>query len=449
MPESSSNRVEDTTAIHKSQDVTITKPDASPKSRRRSCRILCGLVLICSLSPIWEDAEIQRSFASSTMMDRTPNLSTVTSKQSLGTSYAIGSDYFFWSGTSDICTLIRNMTAVDILGEEEPAYVAAMEPPPIVNLTVDCEALSGHTGNWITAIYHLRLAAALGRVDFQFQCSTGMASVETSMLPWFSGYYPAPSNETWPYDLGRPDGNLVCSKKYSRLPLQHLASEMQRDMRRIAVAMLGPREKVVDATDLNLASLAESVPDEFLNRKEIEIDDAAIHFRCGDVFGYTTKTQYGVIQFREYVKRIPKATTKTIGIHTQPFDVSLLRNYDKDAADTCKVVIGIMVNYLQHEYPNATITVRNTQNDTIPLTYARLAMGAQTMTSTSTFGIFPAIGTFGEGFFQPNAKLNKFAANISESVLPNVHTIDGPMMSSPEIAKKGLERTIKFLTERP
>jgi hypothetical protein len=429
------------TATDTSQDV---RKDSSriTGNRWRIFVLLITVIISCCLSLIlWEEGEILEYFPS-VVAARSESRGKIG-----GEAYPIGRDYFFWDGTSNICTLIQNVTGVATLGDE-PQYIAAKQPPPIVNLTVDCEKLLTQTGNWLTVIYHMRLAAALGRVDFQFQCSTGMASVANSMLPWFSGHYPAPSNgSTWPYDFGWPDPKLVCSNQYKLLPLQHLAHEMQHDMRRIAVAMLGPRHNM-GTSGLNLGSLIQSIPNEFLNQQDVEIDDAAIHFRCGDVFGFTRKTQYGVIQFREYVKRIPKATTRTIGIHTQPFDVSLLRYYDKGAANSCKKVVGVLVDYLQTAYPNATITVRNTKNDTIPLTYARLTMGAKTITSTSSFGIYPSIGTFGEGYFQQSRELNIFAANVSD-ILSNLHAMDGPMMSSPEIAKAGFEHTIKFLTEPP
>lgn len=363
---------------------------------------------------------------------------------------SIGYDYLFWEGGGKICALIKNISNVTTLGDI-PKHVISKQHPPIINLTLNCENLMSNTGNWITAIYHLRLASALGRVDFQFQCSTGMALVGSSMLPWLSGYFAAPSNDTWPYDLGWPDPKQACTKDFRKLPLQHLSHEIQKDMRRISVAMLGRREVV---TGHNYHPTDTSHNDwgglhnvsKFLNRMDLEVDDAAIHFRCGDVFGLTNKDVYGLIKFREYVVRIPNETTRSIGIYTQPFDVALLREADRGAAGNCRKIVGVLVHYLQKAFPAARIIVRNTPDDTIPLTYARLTMASQTITSMSTFGIFPAIATFGQGYYQKSGRQNRFASSIP-SLLPNFHEMDGPMMSSPSIRKAKWDDIVKFLTE--
>ncbi len=367
------------------------------------------------------------------------------------TSYSVGVDFLFWLGKNKICDFIRNITGVSILGTEEPDYLGEERHPPLVNLTLQCEDLGSNTGNWITAIYHLRLVAALGRVDFQFQCETGMDSAEVSILPWLSGRFPAPLSSDWPYDYGWPDPDRVCSEVYAKLPLHHLAHEMRHDMRRMAVTILGPRD--FNSSDLkhSYGELQEALrrrPPSSITypRTDLEIDDAAIHFRCGDVFGETKKDVYGLIKFREYVERIPNETTRSIGIHTQSFNISLLREADQDTVHDCEKVVHILVMYLQRVYPNATISIRNTMDDTIPISYARMTMAAQTITSMSTFGIFPAIGSFGDGYFQKSGRQNRFAHELPR-VLPNFHIMDGPILSSPSIRKSQWKDIVKFLTE--
>jgi hypothetical protein len=71
-------------------------------------------------------------------------------KRIVGKLYPIGSEYRFGGRAfANVCTLIQIIIGVETFGEDEPAYIAVKEPPPIINLTVDCEKLSGHTGNWI------------------------------------------------------------------------------------------------------------------------------------------------------------------------------------------------------------------------------------------------------------------------------------------------------------
>jgi hypothetical protein len=57
-----------------------------------------------------------------------------------------------------------------------------------------------------------------------------------------------------------------------------------------------------------------------------------------------------------------------------------------------------------------TISIHNGPNKMLSLAYAPLAMTKQTCVSLSSFGIFPIIGTFGEGYFQKgNVGINQFA----------------------------------------
>lgn len=383
------------------------------------------------------------------------------------TVYPIGDDYLFWSGHSKICTLLRNITGVSKLGREyPPRYFDVPPQPPLVNLTLNCTDRNRNTGNWITALYHLRLAAALGRVDFQFQCDDGMETAESSVLPWLSGFYPSQnvmsstsrsisniSSDEWQYDFGWPEVDLVCSDKYNKLPLQHMAHEMQKDMRSMAVAMLGSRHFNASGLERRIDLLRTRVQDRrpgaamIYPREDLAVDDAAIHFRCGDVFGGTQKDVYGLIKFKEFKNLIPQESTNSIGIFTQPFHASRVRPEDRDFVQQCERVVNVLVEYLHNSYPNATISIRNTLQDTIPITYARMIMASQTITTMSTFGIFPAIGSFGDGYFKSSGRQNRFARLIPH-VLPNFHELaNGTILSSPEIRKSTWNDVVTFLTQ--
>jgi len=65
------------------------------------------------------------------------------------------------------------------------------------------------------------------------------------------------------------------------------------------------------------------------------------------------------------------------------------------------------------------------------LAYARLAMAEQSFTWSSLFGIFPIIGTYGEGYF------------LSRQ-LPNLHEMNAPVKSSRAIKEMGLEATLAW-----
>ena len=151
--------------------------------------------------------------------------------------------------------------------------------------------------------------------------------------------------------------------------------------------------------------------------------------------GDANRNDFGIIRFREYKRWIsPKA--KRVGIITQPFDRGLLRWQDKGRAAVCKRAVYTLVDYLKGFLGNSTqISIWNSVNETLPLAYARMVMANQTFCSLSSFGIFPVIGTFGEGYFQQgNRGVNPFAQYLP-SVLPNLHMMQAPVLRTMDIKK--------------
>ena len=104
----------------------------------------------------------------------------------------------------------------------------------------------------------------------------------------------------------------------------------------------------------------------FILRTE-DIDDVAIHFRCGDILGGALRDDFGVIKFDNY-KRLIFPEARTIGISTQPFELERLRIRDRETAANCKRVVYTLVQYLSDLFPNSTVTVKNSIKDTLPLT---------------------------------------------------------------------------------
>jgi hypothetical protein len=65
--------------------------------------------------------------------------------------------------------------------------------------------------------------------------------------------------------------------------------------------------------------------------------------------------------------------------------------------------VGALVDYIDRRHPHARISVHNGPNETIALAYARMIMANQTVVGISTFGVFPALSTFGTGYLhQPH-----------------------------------------------
>jgi hypothetical protein len=237
----------------------------------------------------------------------------------------------------------------------------------------------------VTAVYASRMASALAGVDFKFQCQNSQESKMELLLPWFDRYQPAnPKNRTiWPYSGSRPNEKEACPPKYPYLRIDKMSQQIQDDIRRMSVELLGARDDIRQHPDISVDAKP-LIPG-------IDLDDAMIHFRCGDVLGGANRYDFGMIRFNEYKKWIPHSTP-SIGILTQPFERERNRKTDSRKADDCKEVVYALVDYLQAFAPSAKISVYNDANETLPLAYARLAMANYSITSLSSFGIFPIIG---------------------------------------------------------
>lgn len=349
---------------------------------------------------------------------------------------------------SKLCPLLRNATNVTNLDWNNSFPPKSSEPRPLFNLVANCSdiIIAVGSGNWIGGFYMVRIAASLARVDLKFQCREGMQNHQKELLPWFTGYYRATDDDKWPLDFKPPTDEMVCNGYYDKIPL-HLASHLiQSDMRRIAVAVMGSQGYDTSSLDLNMI---QSVMQQYKIAAaplapNVKLDEVAIHFRCGDVLGGAHRWDYGIIKLDEYKKQI-FSHTKSIGIMTQSFDPSTLRRQDRRKAKKCKQIVYVMVDYLRKVFPNASVTIHNGANDTLPVTYGRLVMANQTITSLSSFGIFPAMGTFGNGYFQKgNRGINPFNDRVP-GVLRNTHVMNAPVMNTMQIRKQGIKKTINFL----
>jgi hypothetical protein len=111
---------------------------------------------------------------------------------------------------------------------------------------------------------------------------------------------------------------------------------------------------------------------------------------------------FGFMTFNGYVRHIsPEA--RTIGILTQPFeDTTQLRGADSTSTtiDRCRIAVNSLVKFIHGRHPLATVRIHNKPSDTIALTYARMIMANQTVAGISSFGVFPAIATFGTGYIR-------------------------------------------------
>jgi hypothetical protein len=366
--------------------------------------------------------------------------------------------HMFWQeGQKRLCRVLRLTTNVKELGASNSnwhhshSHSNANPRPvvPLVQMTVDCVGMAHNTwfgqGNWVSAFYVVRMAAILAKVDFQFQCllqqpnnnnnntiTTTSSSDQPNnlLMPLFQGYYAAPTPPAgwWPYNGKRPHETEVCTHHYYKIRIDKMTRQIQTDMRTIARKLVGGDDPLYS---------------------NITLDDVAIHFRCGDVLGGAPRNDFGMIPFREYKKYVFRNAT-SIGILTQPFTLEDNRDVDQDQVADCEIVVHRLVQYLQDFMPNGTIIrIHNDPTtETLPLAWARLTLARQqAFTTLSSFGIFPVIGTLGQGYFQKgNTGINPWSSHVPKH-LPNMHVMKGNVMGTFDIGRRIREKGLESMLE--
>jgi hypothetical protein len=254
-----------------------------------------------------------------------------------------------------------------------------------------------------------------GGVDVLFTCPDAEEEKKSLIIPWLMGYFPARTNRLQRDNA--PTLNMAC-KGYNDCPIGHMIPYMRHELRRMAIALVGiPYEshpatafakKYMQSespygtgtgmgTKLQLPATAQDEP----LFPGTEIDDACLHFRCGDLM-MSNHPSFGFMKFSAFSKRIAN-DTKSIGIVTQPFDnVGQSRKEDTGKAKQghCQDVVLLFRDHLAEKFPDAKIRIHNGRNETIALTYARMVMAKQTISPISSFSVFPALATFGRGYIR-------------------------------------------------
>jgi hypothetical protein len=386
-----------------------------------------------------------------------------------------------WEGQDDMVWKVSQYKFCEKMQERNET-----QRQTLLNITFGCQELftksiSG-TGNWISAIYALRLAASvLGDVDVQMTCTDAVNEQTSLILPWLMGSFPVRGGASHVVSdqrdvdttssggirgSGRGSGSAnsntvqmptieeACSV-YNDCPFGHMLPDMRYELRRMAVALVGvPHENHPAAAfaerflwnpknnnDNNDSAFSDntmqlSVP----ARGEpplipgVVLDDVVLNFRGGDLLD-NTHPGYGFMKFSAFSKRIPP-NTKSIGIVTQPFENSGAQQRRQERSSTTRgrhrVVVMALVDFLKEKFPQARVTIHNGSTETIALAYARMVMANQTIAGISTFGVFPAIASFGTGYiFKPFGKRlrgpNQFLMNPPiDQLADNVILIEEP-----------------------
>jgi hypothetical protein len=273
-----------------------------------------------------------------------------------------------------------------VTGEQQSTEL----PLPIPTISIlyeiscyDLYKLSEHgTGNYIQVIYFMRMAVKFMpnvKIRLNVTCieNDSPEFYTNYVLPWFTGVWYTPSEterlqhiaDIQRYNSSITDiGDERYCGHYKLNPIAVMYKEMQYDVRRMAVALVGSQPFIND-DDRNNESRNEITGEikKFLNEniyeperavslrytriqstqnislkpgtiqgrfntkttnivpllqlqqsnnKNIIFDDAVIHFRCGDLL--ITDLAYGFLTFHGYSRHI-SSSVRSIGILTQPF----------------------------------------------------------------------------------------------------------------------------------
>ena len=103
-----------------------------------------------------------------------------------------------------------------------------------------------------------------------------------------------------------------------------------------------------------------------------------------------------------------------------------------------------LLDFLQEKFPKARVTIHNGPNETIALAFARMVMANQTIVGITTFGVFPAIASFGTGYIRKPLKKgpNQFLMNPPiDQLADNVILMDEPNLL--------MAQTVRAMFQKP
>ncbi|GAX27489.1 hypothetical protein FisN_23Hh045 [Fistulifera solaris] len=252
--------------------------------------------------------------------------------------------------------------------------------PLRVRYSFHCQDLHDHsnfsTGKWLLFVYNLRRAASLiGYVELQMECIDAADTKHNLILPWAMGTFEAQT--AW--DINR---EVACK------PVWFLEGstleDLRNDLRRMALSLVGVSAHS-SATNIDrqlqtgVVSSSPLVP-------EVEVDDVAVHFRCGDILEKTPHLNYGYARFAPLADLISDAAS-SIGIVIQDF---------QDEKSRCAILVYALQLYLQKRFPQARVNVRGPPSESIALQYARFILAQQVLTAgTYAYMTMPFSATFG------------------------------------------------------
>ena len=151
----------------------------------------------------------------------------------------------------------------------------------------------------------------------------------------------------------------------------------------------------------------------------IQMDEAVIYYRCGDVFLHKHHTEYGILRYSSYLKRIP-SNVKSIGIVTGK-DTKMsgtCRNEGCPFDGLCSKLSFDIQDYISRAYPKARVTIRN--NESVATSISRMVLSKMVVCNPSTFSLYPCIATFGTSYIV-HSRLYPWVQHLNNAHVKVIH----------------------------
>ncbi|GAX26518.1 hypothetical protein FisN_23Lh045 [Fistulifera solaris] len=196
--------------------------------------------------------------------------------------------------------------------------------------------------------------------ELQMECIDAADTMHNLILPWAMGTFEAQT--AW--DINR---EAACKPVW--FLEGSILEDLRNNLRRMAISLVGIHARssgtnVDRQLQTGVVSSSPLVP-------KVEVDDVALHFRCGDILEKTPHLNYGYARFAALADLISDAAS-SIGIVIQDF---------QDEKSRCAIVVDALQLYLQKRFPQARVNVRGPPSESIALQYARFILAQQVLTA--------------------------------------------------------------------